>query len=88
MGSIGFISAVSNCFCQDCNRIRVTADGFLKQCLHFRFGVNLKDLLREGMDEAELEKVIYQNIYDKPEKHLFNQKDKNEEIKLMNQIGG
>lgn len=88
LGSIGFISAVSNCFCQDCNRIRVTADGFLKQCLHFRFGVNLKDLLREGMDEAELEKVIYQNIYDKPEKHLFNQKDKNEEIKLMNQIGG
>lgn len=88
LGNIGFISAVSNCFCQDCNRIRVTADGFLKQCLHFRFGINLKDLLREGMGEDELEKVIYQNIYNKPEKHLFNQIDKNEEIKLMNQIGG
>lgn len=88
LGRVGFISAVSNCFCQDCNRIRVTADGFLKQCLHFRFGVNLKDHLREGISDEELVRLISQNIYEKPEKHLFNQKDKNEEIKLMNQIGG
>ncbi len=88
VGRVGFISAVSNCFCQDCNRIRITADGFLKQCLHFRFGVNLKDKLREGISDEALVQLISQNIYEKPEKHLFNQKDKNEERKLMNQIGG
>ena len=50
--------------------------------------MNLKDKLREGISDEALVQLISQNIYEKPEKHLFNQKDKNEEIKLMNQIGG
>ena len=39
-GKVGFISALSNCFCEDCNRIRLTPEGFLKQCLHFDYGVD------------------------------------------------
>lgn len=87
-GKVGFISAMSNCFCEDCNRIRLTPEGFLKQCLHFDYGVDLKSILREGVSDEELQKVIYNNIYDKPEKHLFLENSDHKEIKFMNQIGG
>ncbi|MEN8077811.1 GTP 3',8-cyclase MoaA [Clostridioides difficile] len=87
-GRIGFISAVSNCFCEECNRIRITADGFLKQCLHFNCGINLRDLIRDGISDEELCSTIENTIFNKPEKHLFNKKNKNEEIKFMNEIGG
>ena len=87
-GKIGFISAISNCFCEECNRIRLTPEGFLKQCLHFDYGVDLKSKLRAGISDEELRKLIYDNIYDKPEKHLFLEKSDHKEIKFMNQIGG
>ena len=79
---------LSNCFCEDCNRIRLTPDGFLKQCLHFDYGVDLKSKLRENITDEELRKIIKDNIYDKPEKHLFLEKSTHKEIKFMNQIGG
>ena len=87
-GKVGFISALSNCFCEDCNRIRLTADGFMKQCLHFDYGVNLKQLLAKNISNEELKEAIYKNIYDKPEKHLFLEKSEHKELKFMNQIGG
>lgn len=88
LGKVGFISAMSNCFCQECNRIRITPEGFLKQCLHFDYGVNLRDLMRKGISNEELVKIMEKNIYNKPEKHLFNKNKEHEEIRLMNQIGG
>lgn len=87
-GKIGFISAISNCFCEECNRIRLTSEGFLKQCLHFDYGIDLKRKLRSGISDEELRKLIYDNIYDKPEKHLFLEKSDHKELKFMNQIGG
>lgn len=87
-GKIGFISAISNCFCEECNRIRLTPEGFLQQCLHFDYGVDLKSKLRAGISDEELRKLIYDNIYHKPEKHLFLEKSDHKEIKFMNQIGG
>lgn len=87
-GKIGFISAISNCFCEECNRIRLTPEGFLKQCLHFDYGIDLKSKLRAGISDEELRKLIYDNIYDKPEKHLFLEKSDHKELKFMNQIGG
>ena len=87
-GKIGFISAISNCFCEDCNRIRLTPEGFLKQCLHFDYGIDLKSKLRAGINDEELKKIIFDNIYDKPEKHLFLEKSDHKEIRFMNQIGG
>ena len=87
-GKIGFISAISNCFCEECNRIRLTPEGFLKQCLHFDYGIDLKNKLRTGITDEELRKLIYDNIYDKPEKHLFLEKSDHKELKFMNQIGG
>ncbi len=87
-GKIGFISAISNCFCEDCNRIRLTSEGFLKQCLHFNYGIDLKKILRNGASEEEILNVIKNNIYNKPEKHLFMKKSEDKELKFMNQIGG
>lgn len=87
-GKIGFISAISNCFCENCNRIRLTPEGFLKQCLHFDYGIDLKSKLRAGISDEGLKKLIFDNIYDKPEKHLFLEKSDHKEIRFMNQIGG
>ncbi|MGG7058581.1 GTP 3',8-cyclase MoaA [Clostridium tertium] len=87
-GKIGFISAISNCFCEDCNRIRITSEGFLKQCLHFNYGIDLRNLIRSGASEEEILNVIKDNIFNKPEKHLFLEKSKDKELKFMNQIGG
>ena len=87
-GKIGFISAISNCFCEDCNRIRLTSEGFLKQCLHFNYGINLKEIMKTGASDEELLNAIKENIYYKPEKHLFLKESGNKELKFMNQIGG
>ena len=87
-GKIGFISPISSCFCEDCNRIRLTSNGFLKKCLHYNYGVDLKKHLRDGINDKDLNKLIYDNIYDKPEKHLFMEECDNKENKYMNQIGG
>lgn len=88
LGKIGFISAISNCFCSECNRIRITPEGFLKKCLHWNSGIDLRTLLRSGISNEELRAVIKENIYDKPEKHLFKENNKDEELRFMNQIGG
>lgn len=87
-GKIGFISPISSCFCEECNRVRLTSNGFLKKCLHYNYGVDLKKHIRNGITSEELNKLIYSNIYDKPEKHLFLEECDNKEDKYMNQIGG
>lgn len=88
-GKIGFISALSECFCEDCNRVRLTSDGFLKLCLHSTKGMDLKSLLRSGMGEEEIKHRIEKTIEGKPEKHHFGEKDATEtEQKIMAQIGG
>ncbi|MGL5312840.1 MAG: GTP 3',8-cyclase MoaA [Peptostreptococcaceae bacterium] len=87
-GRIGFISAMSNCFCEECNRIRLTSEGFLKKCLHFNYGVNLKEYINDNISDEQLRNIIYENIYDKPEKHLFGDVCENKENRNMNQIGG
>ena len=88
LGKVGFISAMSNCFCEECNRVRITPEGFLKQCLHFDYGVSLRDFIRKGISDKELKQKIEETIYNKPEKHLFNRNKEHEEIRFMNQIGG
>ena len=88
-GKIGFISAVSECFCEGCNRVRLTADGFLKLCLHSAKGIDLKTPLREGIEEEKLIEIIEEAIIGKPERHYFGEKDVRQvESKIMAQIGG
>ena len=87
-GRVGFISAMSNHFCDSCNRIRITPDGFLKQCLHFRSGLSLKDLINENVDDKVLEGKIVETVFNKPLGHKFNEDKKAEDNRFMFQIGG
>lgn len=87
-GSIGFISPMSHEFCDRCNRVRLTADGFLKLCLNHRAGVDLRGLLREGISEAELETALREAIARKPKRHGFTEDIDDREIRRMNEIGG
>lgn len=83
-GKIGFISAVSHHFCETCNRVRITSDGFLKTCLAFNHGADLK----QAMKDNTLETDILSALKMKPKKHLFGQDFANRERKNMIQIGG
>lgn len=89
-GKIGFISAVSHKFCSQCNRIRLTCDGYLKTCLQYQTGCDLKPYLQQGASEETLKQVILQTVKEKPVCHHFleDQKDEKEEKRAMCEIGG
>ena len=86
-GKIGFISAVSHQFCDQCNRVRLTATGYLKTCLQYDVGADLRPLLA-GSDE-ELQAAIEAAIQNKPQAHRFSEQTvENREAHIMSQIGG
>ena len=88
-GKIGFISALSHKFCSECNRIRMTAEGFLKPCLQYASGEDLREMIRNGASEEELIRAINRTIYYKPACHHFEVDDSAEfEHKKMFRIGG
>lgn len=88
-GKIGFISAVTHKFCRQCNRVRLTAEGFLKGCLQFQKGTDLRMLLRGGCTDEELTEAIRQVIWNKPVSHNFYETEtKQDETRVMSQIGG
>lgn len=68
---IGFISAVSHQFCDKCNRVRLTSEGYLKLCLQYESGTDLKTLLRGGAGEEELRDAMEKIIIEKPACHQF-----------------
>ena len=88
-GKIGFISALSHKFCQQCNRVRLTSMGYLKGCLQFQNGVDLKVLLRNGASDEILKNALQKVIFEKPAGHNFQEKKNGrEESHIMSQIGG
>lgn len=91
-GRIGFIAANTHGFCSSCNRLRLTSTGFLKPCLCYDDGVDLRAIVRsgKGADEIDqnLQRVIAGAIYEKPAKHCFAEQNRISEHKTMNQIGG
>ena len=90
-GKIGFISALSHRFCESCNRIRLTSQGFLKTCLQYETGVDIKPLLRDNKADKEIQNIIEKTIFAKPEGHVFLTKsfaDEQENQSDMNKIGG
>lgn len=87
-GRIGFISPMTNHFCSTCNRIRITSNGFIKQCLHSSSGINVKGLLKYDFSKENLIEVIKNTVYNKPKAHKFNEDKKAEDSRLMFQIGG
>lgn len=89
-GCIGFISAISHEFCESCNRIRLTSSGFLKLCLHYNKGIDLKEPIRNGISDEDLKKLIHDTIWNKPISHKFGHANGEQDIELKNmvQIGG
>jgi GTP 3',8-cyclase len=87
-GVIGFISPMTHNFCGHCNKIRLTAGGFLKQCLHWDRGIDLKAVLRDCKEDKEIEQAIRHMIYGKPLKHSFNDEFDKGDRRRMSQIGG
>jgi len=87
-GSIGFISAIHDRFCASCNRIRLTSDGYLKGCLCFANGIDLKDMIRNNGSDDEIRDAIIATVEGKPAAHCFETPEKITEKRSMQTVGG
>ena len=84
LGSVGLISPLSSHFCAECNRIRLTADGYLKPCLHSAEEICIRGLDRKGVLEA-MKKAIAM----KPRQHgVLSANEKSRSARAMNRVGG
>ncbi len=84
---VGFIGALTNLhFCESCNKIRLTADGFIRPCLGNHGEYDLKPALRPLVDREELRARLDQSILEKPPEHLF--RDNWKPQRIMTAIGG
>src|SRR5919198_1092320 len=88
VGELGFVNPVSEPFCSSCDRIRLTAEGQLRTCLFSRREWDLKTPLREGVTEAELERLIRFAVRHKELKHKINDPGFVRASRSMSQIGG
>ena len=87
-GEIGFISPISRHFCQDCNRLRLTADGRLRPCLFGDEELDIKKLLRQGADDDTLLALFQKAILLKPARHHQDQDFASPCARSMATIGG
>lgn len=84
---IGFITPISQHFCETCNRVRLAADGTLYMCLGQEHNYPLRPLLREGVSDEDLKDHIRKAIALKPERHEFREKPE-QVIRFMSMTGG
>ena len=87
-GRIGFINPVSEPFCGDCNRIRLTADGRLRTCLFSLNETDLRGPLRAGAGDDELEVIIRDAVWRKELKHHVGEPGFIQPPRTMSAIGG
>jgi len=100
-GVVGFISPISNHFCKECNRLRLTADGKLRPCLFSETEIDLKPALRSNGSDAEIKRLIELSIAVKPKGHSMRMEDvfpsqdcspmnmiQNRQRRPMSKIGG
>ncbi|GHO42560.1 GTP 3',8-cyclase MoaA [Ktedonospora formicarum] len=88
IGEVGFINPVSEPFCAQCDRIRITADGQLRTCLFATEETDLRSVLRSDADDTELERVIRQAVWHKELKHYIGDKRFKRANRSMSMIGG
>ncbi len=91
-GTLGFISQMSECFCDRCNRMRLSADGWLRPCLLNETGqIDLKTLLRQGIQPTEIKEKVAHLLDIKPDIN-YKQRDSGNDTgiygRTMSQIGG
>jgi len=87
-GEIGFINPVSEPFCADCNRIRLTADGRLRTCLFSLNETDLRGPLRAGAEDDQLEQIIRDAVWRKELKHQIGEPGFIQPARTMSAIGG
>ena len=87
-GSLGFISPVTHPFCSDCDRIRITAEGMLRTCLFSANETDLREPLRAGASDTELEDLIRDAVWRKELKHRVNDPGFVQPARSMSRIGG
>jgi GTP 3',8-cyclase len=87
-GEVGFINPVSEPFCGDCNRIRLTADGRLRTCLFSLNETDLRGPLRAQATDAELEQIIRDAVWRKELKHHVGEPGFIQPARTMSAIGG
>lgn len=69
IGTVSFVTSMTNSFCSSCNRLRLTADGSVKSCLFYLPEVSLRDVLRRGITDEDLALMIQSAVLMKPEAH-------------------
>jgi cyclic pyranopterin phosphate synthase len=87
-GEIGFINPVSEPFCADCNRVRLTAEGKLRTCLFSLHETDLREPLRGGASDEELERIVRAAVWRKELKHHVGEKGFRQPPRTMSAIGG
>lgn len=87
-GEIGFIGALSHRFCDQCNRLRLTANGYLRSCLFSDQEIDIKTPLREGKDDSHILGLMKEAIETKPEGHCLSQPEPRKCVRGMSSIGG
>jgi len=87
-GALGFISPISNHFCDRCNRLRLTAEGMLRSCLLSDQQIDLKGILRGGGDDAAIRVAIAEAIRHKPKGHGLKPGETGDCHGRMSRIGG
>ncbi|MEK6671848.1 MAG: GTP 3',8-cyclase MoaA [Nitrospirota bacterium] len=87
-GVIGFISAITHHFCNDCNRLRITSDGKLRPCLFSDTEIDLKPAIRSSDSDKEIERLLRLSIAIKPDGHNINKQSHLKSLSAMSRIGG
>src|SRR5438045_4010709 len=87
-GELGFVNPVSEPFCSTCDRIRVTADGQLRTCLFSRREWDVKSVLRDGSDDAQIAAFLRHAVRHKELKHRVNEPGFVPASRSMSQSGG
>ena len=85
---VGMISAVSQHFCETCNRVRLDSRGILALCLGQNDQVDFRTPLRQGISDEALKQLILDAIARKPERHFFNEDLHRIEVRNMSHLGG
>jgi len=88
IGEIGFIGAVSDHFCESCNRLRLTPDGKIRTCLFSDHEIDVKEILRNGGTDQELKSRLRTALQLKPERHPMNHPQFKKCQRNMSAIGG
>ncbi len=84
-GRVGLINPISRHFCSSCNRIRITADGRIKPCLHSNYELNIRSLRKQNMELLDILKLAVES---KPKEHTINNYEFEPIVRNMYQIGG